>query len=117
MLMAKIQALLRRSYDFAPGMPIIEHRGAILNTDDNSLSYNGKSIALTKNEYRILLCLMQSRGKVVSREKLMESLWKTDSFIDENTLSVNVARLRKKLEAVGLSDFISTKFGIGYIII
>lgn len=72
-LMAKIQALLRRSYDFAPGMPIIEHRGAILNTDDNSLSYNGKSIALTKNEYRILLCLMQSRGKVVSREKISRS--------------------------------------------
>lgn len=72
-LMAKIQAILRRSYDFAPGMPIIEHRGAILNTDDNSLSYNGKSIALTKNEYRILLCLMQSRGKVVSREKISRS--------------------------------------------
>ena len=115
-LTAKIQALLRRSYDFAPGMPIIEHRGAILNTDDNSLSYNGKSIALTKNEYRILLCLMQSRGKVVSREKLMEKLWETDSFVDENTLSVNVGRLRKKLAAVGLEDFITTKFGVGYII-
>lgn len=73
-LMAKIQALLRRSYDFAPSMPIIEHRGAILNTADNSLSYNGRSIALTKNEYRILLCLMRSCGKVVSREKLMEKL-------------------------------------------
>lgn len=106
-LMAKIQALLRRSYDFAPGMPIIEHRGAILNTDDNSLSYNGKSIALTKNEYRILLCLMQSRGKVVSREKLMEKLWETDSFVDENTLTVNVGRLRKKLDAAGLEGFIA----------
>lgn len=113
-LMAKIQALLRRSYDFAPGMPIIEHRGAILNTDDNSLSYNGKSIALTKNEYRILLCLMQSRGKVVSREKLMEKLWETDSFVDENTLTVNVGRLRKKLDAAGLEGFIATKFGVGY---
>ena len=115
-LMAKIQALLRRSYDFAPGMPIIEHRGAILNTDDNSLSYNGKSIALTKNEYRILLCLMQSRGKVVSREKLMEKLWETDSFVDENTLTVNVNRLRKKLEAAGLSEFIRTRFGVGYLV-
>ena len=115
-LMAKIQALLRRSYDFAPGMPIIEHRGAILNTDDNSLSYNGKSIALTKNEYRILLCLMQSRGKVVSREKLMEKLWETDSFVDENTLTVNVGRLRKKLDAAGLEGFIATKFGVGYIV-
>ena len=113
-LMAKIQAILRRSYDFAPGMPIIEHRGAILNTDDNSLSYNGKSIALTKNEYRILLCLMQSRGKVVSREKLMEKLWETDSFVDENTLTVNVGRLRKKLDAAGLEGFIATKFGVGY---
>ena len=115
-LMAKIQAILRRSYDFAPGMPIIEHRGAILNTDDNSLSYNGKSIALTKNEYRILLCLMQSRGKVVSREKLMEKLWETDSFVDENTLTVNVGRLRKKLDAAGLEGFIATKFGVGYIV-
>lgn len=115
-LMAKIQALLRRSYDFAPGMPIIEHRGAILNTDDNSLSYNGKSVALTKNEYRILLCLMQSRGKVVSREKLMEKLWETDSFVDENTLTVNVGRLRKKLDAAGLEGFIATKFGVGYIV-
>ena len=115
-LMAKIQALLRRSYDFAPGMPIIEHRGAILNTDDNLLSYNGKSVALTKNEYRILLCLMQSRGKVVSREKLMEKLWETDSFVDENTLTVNVGRLRKKLDAAGLEGFIATKFGVGYIV-
>ena len=115
-LMAKIQALLRRSYDFAPSMPIIEHRGAILSTADNSLSYNGRSIALTKNEYRILLCLMRSRGKVVSREKLMEKLWETDSFVDENTLTVNVGRLRKKLDAAGLEGFISTKFGVGYIV-
>lgn len=115
-LMAKIQALLRRSYDFAPGMPIIEHRGAMLNTGYNSLSYNGKSIALTKNEYRILLCLMQNRGKVVSREKLMEKLWETDSFVDENTLTVNVGRLRKKLDGAGLDGFIATKFGVGYIV-
>ena len=115
-LMAKIQALLRRSYDFAPGMPIIEHRGAMLNTGDNSLSYNGKSITLTKNEYRILLCLMRNRGKVVSREKLMEKLWETDSFVDENTLTVNVGRLRKKLDTAGLNGFITTKFGVGYIV-
>ncbi len=115
-LMAKIRALLRRSYDFAPDMPIIEHRGAILSTADNSLSYNGRSIALTKNEYRILLCLMRSRGKVVSRERLMERLWETDSFVDENTLTVNVGRLRKKLDAAGLEGFISTKFGVGYIV-
>ena len=115
-LIAKIQALLRRSYDYAPDMPIIEHRGAILNTGDNSLSCNGRSVALTKNEYRILLCLMRSRGKVVSREKLMETLWETDSFVDENTLTVNVGRLRRKLDAAGLEGFISTKFGVGYIV-
>ena len=112
-LMAKIQALLRRSYDFAPAAPVIEHRGAIR---DNSLFFGGEKITLTKNEYRILLCLMRERGKVVSREKLMEKLWETDSFVDENTLSVNVGRLRKKLAAAGLEDFITTKFGVGYII-
>lgn len=115
-LMAKIQAILRRSYDFAPGMPVIEHRGAILDTGAGSLVFGGERIALTKNEYRILLCLMQNRGKVVSREKLMEKLWETDSFVDENTLTVNVGRLRKKLDAAGLGGFIATKFGVGYIV-
>ena len=115
-LMAKIQALLRRSYAFAPAAPVIEHRGARLDTGDNSLFFGGEKITLTKNEYRILLCLMRERGKVVSREKLMEKLWETDSFVDENTLSVNVGRLRKKLAAAGLEDFITTKFGVGYII-
>lgn len=116
-LIAKIQALLRRTYDFSSSVSIMEHRGAVLDMDKNILIYKDEEIPLTKNEYRILLVLMENRGKTVSREKLMESLWKTDSFIDENTLSVNVARLRKKLETAGLSDFISTKFGIGYIII
>ena len=115
-LMAKIQAILRRSYDFAPGAPIIEHRGAMLDTGDNSLTYNGQRIPLTKNEYRILLCLMRERGKVVSRERLMEKLWEMDSFVDENTLTVNVGRLRKKLAAAQLEDFITTKFGVGYIV-
>lgn len=115
-LMAKIQAILRRSYDFAPDAQVIEHRGAILDTGDNSLFYSGGKIPLTKNEYRILLCLMRERGKVVSREKLMEKLWETDSFVDENTLTVNVGRLRKKLAAAGLEDFITTKFGVGYIV-
>lgn len=115
-LMAKVQALLRRSYDFAPSAPVLEYRGAILSTGDNTLTYKGDKIPLTKNEYRILLCLMECRGKVVSREKLMERLWETDAFVDENTLTVNVNRLRKKLDAVGLSGFITTKFGVGYII-
>lgn len=115
-LMAKVQALLRRSYDFAAAVPLLEHKGAILSTGDNSLSYNDTKIELSKNEYRILLCLMESKGKIVSREKLMERLWETDSFVDENTLTVNVNRLRKKLDAAGLEGFITTKFGVGYIV-
>lgn len=115
-LIAKIQALLRRSYDFSSTLPVLEHRGALLNTNDDTLIYQGEKLELSKNEYRILLCLMEQKGKVVSRERLMERLWETDSFIDDNTLTVNVNRLRKKLERAGLSDFISTKFGVGYLI-
>lgn len=115
-LIAKIQAMLRRSYDFVSSVPVLEHRGALLNTGDNTLSYEGNVIELTKNEYRILLALMKNKGKVVSREKLMESLWETDCFVDENTLTVNVNRLRKKLDSAGLSDFIATKFGVGYLV-
>lgn len=115
-LMAKLQALLRRAYNFSQGNPVIEHRGAILNTGDNTLTYKEEKIELTKNEYRILLSLMENKGKVVSREKLMERLWETDLFVDENTLTVNVNRLRKKLDAAGLEDFIRTKHGVGYII-
>lgn len=115
-LMAKIQALLRRSYDFTAAMPLLEHRGAFLDTGDNSLTFRGEKISLTKNEYRILLCLMENKGKVVSREKLMERLWQTDSFVDENTLTVNVGRLRKKLDAAGLEGFIKTRFAVGYIV-
>ena len=115
-LMAKIQAMLRRTYDFASSVPILEHRGALLNTGDNTLTYHNQQISLTKNEYRILLSLLENKGKVVSREKLMERLWETDHFIDENTLTVNVNRLRKKLDAAGLHEFITTRFGVGYII-
>lgn len=115
-LISKIQALLRRSYDFTSDFAVLNHRGAALNTGDNTLSYGGTQIELTKNEYRILLTLMQNKGKTVSREKLMNALWQTDSFIDDNTLTVNVNRLRKKLDSAGLSDFIETKFGLGYII-
>lgn len=115
-LMAKIQAMLRRTYDFSASVPILEHRGALLNTGDNTLTFNGEKISLSKNEYKILNILMESKGKVVSRERLMELLWETDCFVDENTLSVNVGRLRKRLDAVGLEDFITTKFGVGYLI-
>ena len=115
-LIAKIQALLRRTYDFGESNPVLEHRGAMLNTGDGSFYYGDQVIPLSKNEYRILAVLMKQKGKVVSREKLMERLWETDSFVDENTLTVNVNRLRKKLDAAGLKDFIATKFGVGYII-
>jgi len=115
-LLAKIQALLRRSYDFAAGAPRLEHRDAALNTGDNTLTYRGQSIPLTKNEYRILLCLLENKCHVVSREKLMERLWETDQFVDDNTLTVNVNRLRRKLEGAGLESFITTRFGVGYIV-
>ena len=115
-LIAKVQALLRRSYYFAASNPVLEHRGALLNTGDGTLFYGNAQIPLTKNEYRILLLLMKNKGKIVSREKLMEALWQTDSFVDENTLTVNVGRLRKKLEGAGLPGFIETKFGAGYYI-
>lgn len=115
-LIAKLHALLRRTYDFATAVPVLEHRGALLNTGDATLTYGEKKIALSKNEFRILLILMENKGKIVSREKLMEQLWQTDSFVDENTLSVNVNRLRKRLDAAGLEGFITTKFGAGYLI-
>lgn len=115
-LIAKLQAMLRRTYDFGAVTPVLEHRGAMLNTGSGALTYAGQKIELSKNEYRILLTLMQSKGNVVSREKLMEALWESDSFVDENTLTVNVGRLRKKLAAAGLPEFIVTKFGVGYIV-
>ncbi len=115
-LMAKLQAMLRRTYNFGAGSPIIEHKGALLNTGDNTLTYRDQKIPLSKNEFRILSVLLKNKGKTVSREKLMEALWETDSFVDENTLSVNVNRLRKRLADSGLTDFIMTKFGMGYLI-
>ena len=115
-LTAKIQALLRRSYDFAGQTRIMEHCGVILNLADATLLYEGETLELSKNEYRIILTLLERTGSVVSREILMEKLWATDSFVDENTLTVNVARLRKRLAGIGLSDFIETRKGLGYMI-
>lgn len=115
-MVAKIQALLRRSYDFAADIGTIELKGAVLNTADATLTYNGERIDLTKNEYRILETLFESRGRVVSRETLMNKLWETDSYVDENALSVNIMRLRRKLNRAGLVDFITTKVGMGYVV-
>ena len=113
-LTVKIQAMLRRSYDFAGTGSMLEHKGAILNLNETTLPYQEQKIELTKNEFRILEILMENKEKVVSRETLMTKLWESDNYVDENTLSVNVNRLRKKLEALGLEEFILTKKGIGY---
>lgn len=115
-LVAKVQAVLRRTYDFGGQTQVIEHRGALLNMSDASLVYNGEPVELTRNDYKILLTLMENRGSIVSRETLMEKLWETDCFVDENTLTVNIARLRKKLDGAGLAGFITTKKGVGYIV-
>ena len=115
-LIAKVTALLRRTYDFSQASATLEVAGAVLNTNNNTLTYNGTEIDLARNEYRILLTLVQNKNKVVSREKLMEALWETDCYVDENTLTVNVGRLRKTLEGIGLKDLIKTKFGVGYIL-
>lgn len=113
-LTAKIHALLRRTYDFAANMPVLEHRDAFLNTENCTLTFHDISIDLTKNENRILSLLMENKGKIVSRERLMDALWASDCYVDDNTLTVNINRLRKKLEGNGLTDFIRTKFGAGY---
>ena len=115
-LVAKVSALLRRTHDFAAATGIVEVRGAILNTNDASLTYLDQKVELTKNEFRILQVLMEQKGTVISRDLLMTKLWETDSYVDDNTLTVNVTRLRKKLDDVGLVQFIITKKGMGYLI-
>ena len=113
-LLAKIQGLLRRSYEFGKDQSLLEYMGVILNLKAMDLVYQGEVVSLTKNEFQILQVLFERSGNIVSREDLMKELWNSDFFIDDNTLSVNVARLRKKLEVVGLKDFIETKKGVGY---
>ncbi len=113
-LTAKIQAILRRSYDFSTNQSVLEVHGVTLNLNDTSLIYGDQKIDLTKNEFRIMSTLMENKDKYVSRDEMMQALWDTDEFIDDNTLTVNVARLRKKLEEAGLEEFIVTKKGIGY---
>ena len=113
---AKIQALLRRAYDMAGKIPVLEHRGVVLNLNDTSFTCEGERVELTRNEFRILQTLMESKGKVVSRDTLMTRLWQDDSYVEENTLTVNVARLRRKLSGAGAEDFIATRVGSGYII-
>ena len=115
-LSAKVQAILRRSYDFRPSARLLACRGAVLDVSDGTLTVDGQRVELSKNEGRILHMLLEHKGQAVTRDALMVRLWESDSFVDENTLTVNVGRLRRKLEAAGLTDFIRTRKGVGYLV-
>ena len=115
-LTAKVGALIRRTYSFQGQISVIEHNGVLLNLSDTTLNFQNQKIELTKNDYKILQLLMENLGKVVSREEIMQRLWENDEFIDDNTLAVNITRLRKKLAESGLDSFITTKKGLGYMV-
>lgn len=115
-LVAKIMAVLRRCYDYVEQVPTYTCRGAVFHPADATMEYQGQRLSLTKNDCRILQTLLEHKGSLVSRDTLMMRLWETDSFIDENTLTVNIARLRRKLDGLGLTDLIVTKKGMGYMI-
>ncbi len=115
-LLARIEAVLRRS-NIGNSNKIIEHKGLILNIDRNEVSFNKNMTELSKNEFKILLCLLKNKGKIVKRDKLMDYLWNSNLFVDDNTLSVNVTRLRKKLDNIGYTEGIETKRGLGYILL
>ncbi len=116
-LSAKVQAMLRRAYDFAAApAALLACGGAVLNVSNGTLSVRGQKVELTRNEGKLLQLLLEKKGQTVSRDAMMTALWESDSFVDENTLSVNVNRLRRKLEAAGLPDFIRTKKGVGYLV-
>lgn len=115
-LTAKIGAIIRRSYSYAGQVNVIEHDGVILNLLDAAVSYQGQKAEFSKNEFQIFALLMENAGSIVSRDTIMMQLWDSDNFIDDNTLTVNVTRIRKKLKELGLEDFVKTKKGIGYII-
>ena len=113
---AKVQAILRRAYSFQGSVNVMEYHGAVLHLNDAVIGYRDRELELTKNEFRILQMLLENRGKIVSRDDLITRLWESDEFIDDNTLTVNIARLRKKLEQLGLDDMIRTKKGRGYMV-
>lgn len=116
-LIAKINALLRRTYSYGiDSCDVIECNGAVFNLTENTFSYADNKIELTRNEFRILQVLIKNKGKVVSRQRIMRALWEDDNFINDNTLTVNINRLRSRISDMGLSDFIVTKKGRGYII-
>ena len=113
-LSAKVQAMLRRSYAFQSQTSLLEHKGVILNISDASLWYQDKKVELTKNEFKILQILFENMGNTVSREQIMKRLWDNECFVDDNTLTVNMTRMRKKLEEIGIINLIQTKKGMGY---
>lgn len=115
-LLAKVNAMIRRSYDYQGQTNIISVKDVVLNIDDAEVVYQGKKVELTKNEYKILRLLMENRGKMVSRDAIMMHLWESEEFVDDNTLTVNITRIRKKLKNIGVDDMIKTKKGVGYLI-
>lgn len=116
-LIAKVNALLRRTYDYSKAeSAVIEHNGLQLNMENSTATIEDTTIELSKNEFKLLLILMKQHGKIISREKLLRALWDDERFVDDNTLTVNINRLRKKIEGAGVSNYIETKVGQGYII-
>ena len=115
-LAAKVQAILRRTYYFGNTFNLMEYKGTVLNLGNGTLTVGEQKLELTKNELKILQILYEHRGQVVSRDAIMTRLWESDSFVDDNTLTVNVTRLRKKIEGAGLKGFILTKKGMGYMV-
>ena len=115
-LKAKIEALLRRVYNFNSSNSLIVYKGVIFDINKDEIKYKDNIATLTKNESKILTVLLENREKIVSREEIITALWQSDNFIDENTLSVNINRLRAKLKSIGIDEFITTKKGKGYIV-
>ena len=115
-VLAKIQAIIRRTYDFGRDLNTLNCRGVTLNLGDGVVSFGEEKLELSRNEYKILEILMRKKGNVVPREDLIQALWDTEEFIDENTLTVNVARLRQRLKQIGVEELISTRKGVGYLI-
>lgn len=115
-LAAKVQAILRRTYSFGNTSNLMEYKGTVLNLGNGTLTVGEQKLELTKNELKILQILYEHRGQVVSRDAIMTRPWESDSFVDDNTLTVNVTRLRKKIEGAGLKGFILTKKGMGYMV-
>ena len=115
-LICRFSLLRCRAYDFGTAPALLSCGGAVLNLSNGILTIHDQRVELTRNELKLLQLLLERKGQIVSRDAMMTALWESDSFVDENTLSVNVNRLRRKLEAAGLPDFIRTRKGAGYLV-